>query len=128
MHCCFLYFGLGPYCWQPDLVGVTAATLSGIVVFGSMLLVTPLLVRNAIAFHAFIPAGLGAGTNLWEGIGETQRGQTEFRAVYGDDNLIEQERVQLGAPKDAPFSLYFPDGVRRDRERARQALASIVRH
>ena len=49
-------------------------------------------------------------------------------AVYGDDNLIEQERVELGASKDALFNLYFPDGVRRDRERARQALAIIVRH
>ena len=104
------------------------ASLAAAVVGAAILVISPVVLRNALAFHAFIPVGLGAGTNLWEGIGETQRGQTEFGAVYGDDNLIEQERVELGASKDALFNLYFPDGVRRDRERARKALAIIVRH
>ncbi len=103
------------------------ATLSGIVVFGSMLLVTPLLVRNAVAFHMLTPAGLGAGTNLWEGIGETDRA-LEFGAVYGDRALIEQERAALGVSPDIPFGLYFPDGVKRDRERARKAFAVIRAH
>ena len=34
----------------------------------------------------------------------------------------------MGVPAGAPFSLYYPDGVKRDRERARKALSVIVSH
>ncbi|HEV2883791.1 MAG TPA: glycosyltransferase family 39 protein [Pyrinomonadaceae bacterium] len=100
---------------------------SAVVILGAVILVAPLLVRNAIAFRAFVPTGLGMGTNLWEGIGETDRA-AEFGAVFGDQALIEQERKALGLPPEAPFTLYFPDGVRRDRERARKAMSVIARN
>jgi len=67
------------------------------------------------------------GTNLWEGIGETDRA-AEFGAVYGDQALLEQERKEMGVSSETPFGLYFPDGVRRDRQRARKALSVIVHH
>jgi 4-amino-4-deoxy-L-arabinose transferase-like glycosyltransferase len=102
--------------------------ISGALLIGMLIVVTPLLVRNAVAFHAFTPTGLGAGTNLWEGLGETERA-AEFGAVYGDRNLLEQERTQLGIPADdKSFSLYYPDGVKRDRERAQKALSIIRAH
>jgi ABC-type multidrug transport system fused ATPase/permease subunit len=97
------------------------------VVLGFLVLIMPLLVRNVVAFHILTPTGLGVGTNLWEGIGETNRA-AEFGAVYGDAALIEQERKALGVAPDAPFSLYYPDGVQRDRERARKAFAVIRSH
>lgn len=101
--------------------------LSGAVVLGTLLLVAPIMIRNAIAFRAFLPTGLGVGTNLWEGIGETERA-AEFGAVYGDANVVEQERVALNVAPGEPFGLYHPDGVRRDRERARRSLAIIKAH
>ncbi len=101
--------------------------LSGGIVLGAAILVTPLMIRNAIAFRAFIPAGLGMGTNLWEGLGETERA-AEFGAVYGDQALVEQERAAMGVLADERFGLYYPDGVRRDRERGRKALSVIARH
>jgi 4-amino-4-deoxy-L-arabinose transferase-like glycosyltransferase len=101
--------------------------LAGAVLAGALLLVSPIMIRNAVAFHAFMPTGLGVGTNLWEGIGETDRAG-EFGAVYGDANLVEQERAAMGLATDAPFGLYWPDGVRRDRERARKSLSVIVSH
>jgi hypothetical protein len=97
------------------------------VLLGAALLVAPIVVRNAIAFQAFLPTGLGLGTNLWEGIGETERA-AEFGAVYGDANLIERERAAMKLAPDAPLSLYWPDGVRRDHERTRQAFAVIIAH
>jgi hypothetical protein len=103
------------------------ARLSGALVLGAVLMVTPLVIRNAVAFHAFMPTGLGAGTNLWEGIGETQRA-AEFGAVYGDQNLLDQERKALGVSSDATFNLYYPDGVQRDRARARKAMGVIFSH
>jgi 4-amino-4-deoxy-L-arabinose transferase-like glycosyltransferase len=97
------------------------------VLLGAALLVAPIVVRNAIAFRAFLPTGLGLGTNLWEGIGETERA-AEFGAVYGDANLIERERAAMSLAPDAPLSLYWPDGVRRDRERTRRACGVIISH
>ncbi|HKE56588.1 MAG TPA: glycosyltransferase family 39 protein [Pyrinomonadaceae bacterium] len=121
-----------PVFWVAALVLVQARwrermLFSLAVVLGFVVLVTPLLIRNAVAFHVFTPTGLGAGTNLWEGIGETNRA-TEFGAVYGDAALLEQERKAVGVAAGEPFSLYYPDGVRRDRERARKAFAVISSH
>ena len=102
--------------------------LSAGVTLAATLVIAPVVVRNVIAFHAFVPTGLGAGTNLWEGIGETERGAKEFGAASNDSEVVEQERAALNVPPGAPFDLYYPDGIRRDRERTRKALAIIARH
>jgi hypothetical protein len=104
-----------------------ALRLSGIFLLGVLLLVAPVIVRNSRAFHAFVPGGMGVGTNLWEGLGETSRA-AEFGAVFGDANVIEQERAEMGLPTDAPLALYWPDGLERDRARMRKALAVIKAH
>lgn len=103
------------------------ARLSVCVLLGAACLLTPIVVRNIIAFRAFVPTGMGLGTNLWEGIGETERA-AEFGAVYGDNVLTEKERLEMGVSPDAKFNLYFPDGVARDRARARRAFAVIKAH
>jgi 4-amino-4-deoxy-L-arabinose transferase-like glycosyltransferase len=102
--------------------------LSAGLILSALLVIAPVVVRNFVTFHAFVPTGLGAGTNLWEGIGETERGSQEFGAPATDQNLVEQERAALNVPSDAPFDLYYPDGIQRDRERTRKALAIIARH
>jgi hypothetical protein len=101
--------------------------LSGIFLLGVLLLVAPVIVRNSVAFHAFVPGGMGFGTNLWEGIGETARA-AEFGAVFGDAKVIEQERAEMGLALDAPLALYWPDGLQRDRARMRKGLAVITAH
>ncbi|MDX6384461.1 MAG: hypothetical protein QOK48_2034 [Blastocatellia bacterium] len=102
--------------------------MSAAVVLAALLVIAPVVVRNAIAFHAFVPTGLGAGTNLWEGIGETERGAKEFGAAGNDREVVEQERKALHVSPDAPFDLYYPDGIQRDRERTRRAVAIIKQH
>jgi len=102
--------------------------MSAGVILSALLVIAPVVVRNTIAFHAFVPTGLGAGTNLWEGIGETQRGAKEFGASGNDREVIEQERAALNVPPDASFDLYYPDGIQRDRERTRKAIAIIKQH
>ena len=114
-----LFIGRGA--WQHRL------RLSLAIILGAAVFVTPLLIRNAIAFRAFVPTGLGMGTNLWEGIGETERA-AEFGAVIGDTNLVEQERKELGLGTDVPLTLYSPNGVERDRARTRKALRVIAAH
>ena len=102
--------------------------LSAGVTLATLLVIAPVVVRNVAAFHAFVPTGLGAGTNLWEGIGETERGAKEFGAAPNDRDLVEQERAALKAPSGTPFDLYYPDGIQRDRERTRKAIAIIRQH
>lgn len=102
--------------------------LGASVALAALLAIAPIVARNVITFHAFVPTGLGAGTNLWEGIGETERGAREFGAAPNDSDLLEQERAALNVPPGAQFDLYYPDGIRRDRERTRRALAIIGRH
>lgn len=104
------------------------ALLCASVALGALLLLAPIVVRNIITFHAFVPTGLGLGTNLWEGIGETERGAAEFGAKGNDTEVIEDERRAMNVPEGAPFNLYYPDGVRRDRERTRKSLAIIRAH
>ena len=107
--------------FRKRLVLSLALTLS------AFLLIAPIVIRNAFVFGAFVPTGLGMGANLWEGIGETERGP-EFGAVIGDQLLIEQERKEMGLPPGAPLGLYSPNGVERDRARTRKALSVIAQH
>jgi hypothetical protein len=101
--------------------------LSASLALGVLLLVMPVILRNSRAFHAFVPGGMGLGTNLWEGIGETSRG-AEFGAVFSDANVVEQERAEMGLAPDAPLVLYWPDGLERDRQRMRKSVAVIREH
>jgi hypothetical protein len=96
-------------------------------VLAAVVVVAPIMVRNSIAFQTFVPTGMGVGTNLWEGIGETGRAD-EFGAVYGDSALLQRERTEMGRTADETIGLYWPDGVQRDRERASRAIAVIESH
>jgi 4-amino-4-deoxy-L-arabinose transferase-like glycosyltransferase len=103
-------------------------TLGAAVIASALLVIAPILVRNAIVFHAFVPTGLGAGTNLLEGIGETERGGTEFGAPRSDSELLAQERATTNPAEGARFELYYPDGIQRDRARTRRAIGIIAHH
>jgi 4-amino-4-deoxy-L-arabinose transferase-like glycosyltransferase len=104
------------------------ATLAGSIIVAGLLLISPVVFRNAVTFHAFVPTGLGAGTNLLEGIGETERGAKEFGAPPNDRDVVEQERLAANASAGPSFDLYYPDGIQRDRARTRRALAIIQQH
>lgn len=98
------------------------------VAVSTLLVVSPVVIRNLIVFYPEIaPTGLNVGLNLWEGIGETKRG-AEFGAPSTDDQVIEQDRKEMGLSPEAPLALNWPDGIRRDRERGRRALAVIKAH
>jgi hypothetical protein len=123
---------LGVWCALALLLFVRASwrvtlRLSVVFTLGVLLLVVPVIVRNSRAFHAFVPGGMGFGTNLWEGLGETSRA-AEFGAVFGDANVIEQERAEIQLPPGTALELYWPDGLQRDRARMRKALSVIKAH
>jgi 4-amino-4-deoxy-L-arabinose transferase-like glycosyltransferase len=101
--------------------------LGAAVMAGTMLVIAPIVVRNYLVFPDFTPTGGTIGTNLWEGLGETELGR-QHGFLFGDDKMIEHERVKLGMPPDFPIEAQWPDGIRRDRERTRESLAFIAQH
>ena len=98
------------------------------VVFATLLVISPVVSRNLVVFYPEVaPTGLNVGWNLLAGIGETERG-AEFGAPCCDDKMIEQDRAAMNLPANAPLGLTYPDGIRRDRERGRRAIAIIKSH
>jgi hypothetical protein len=99
-----------------------------VIVLSTLLVIAPVVIRNVVVFYPQIaPTGLGIGGNLLEGIGETERG-AEFGAPCCDAQMVEQDRRALNVPNDAAVGLYFPDGIRRDRERGQRAVSIIAAH
>jgi len=125
-----LYLAVG---WGAVLLLIAKApwrrriAMSGAVVLATALVISPIVIRNYLTFPDFTPTGGTIGVNLWEGLGETELGR-QHGFLYGDDKLIEHERVQMGWPADAPFDSQWPDGIRRDKERTRESLAFIKQH
>ena len=101
--------------------------LGAAVIASVLLVVAPITIRNAIVFHEFLPTGLGAGVNLWEGLGETERGR-EAGFVFGDAAMLEKEKREMNPPTDMTVTTHYPDGIRRDRARAREALKFILKN
>lgn len=102
-------------------------SMSAAVALAATLIIAPIVVRNYVVFPDFTPLGGTVGANLWEGLGETELGrQNGF--LFGDDKMIERERVRMGLPADFPIEAMWPDGIRRERERTRESLAFIKQH
>lgn len=102
--------------------------LSGALVLSTLLVISPVVIRNLVVFYPQVaPIGLGVGWNLWAGIGETERG-AEFGAPCCDQQMIEQDRREMGRDGDPAVGLFWPDGIRRDQERGRKALEVIKAH
>lgn len=101
--------------------------MAAMVLIGTIVVIAPIVVRNYVVFPDFTPTGGTIGANLWEGLGETELGrQNGF--ILGDDKMVDRERVKLGLPADMPIDAQWPDGIRRDRERTREALSFIAQH
>jgi hypothetical protein len=102
--------------------------LAAAISVSTLLVIAPVVIRNLVVFYPEVaPTGLNVGWNFLAGIGETDRG-AEFGAPCCDAKMIEQDRIEMGLPPDAPLGLVFPDGIRRDRERGRRAFAIIKAH
>jgi hypothetical protein len=96
------------------------------VVCGTLLIVLPLTIRNAIVFHRFIPLSLGAGQTLLEGIADYDS-EGKFGIPNTDVGVMKQEAAIAGRP-DYYGTLFNPDGVERERARLTRGFAVIRSH
>jgi 4-amino-4-deoxy-L-arabinose transferase-like glycosyltransferase len=101
--------------------------MSAAILLGTAFVILPIVVRNYLTFPDFTPTGGTIGTNLWEGLGETALGK-ENGFMLGDEKMVERERIKMGLPAGAVITPQWPDGIRRDRERTREAFAFIRHH
>jgi 4-amino-4-deoxy-L-arabinose transferase-like glycosyltransferase len=101
--------------------------LGAAVVSGTLLVVSPIVLRNYLTFPDFTPTGGTIGINLWEGLGETDLGRRNG-FVFGDQKMLEIERRKMGLPEGAVVKAQWPDGIRRDKERTRESLSFIKKH
>ena len=97
------------------------------VVLGTVVTISPIVIRNYLVFPDFTPTGGTIGANLWEGLGETELGRSHGFAI-SDEAMDEQERIKMGLPADFPLEAMWPDGIKRERERTRESLAFIKQH
>ena len=125
-----LYLCVG---WAVALLALVQATwrmrlkLGAATLAATIVVISPIVIRNYIVFPDFTPTGGTIGVNLWEGLGETELGRANG-FLFGDDKLLEYERRKYGWPADMKPDLQLPDGIRRDQERTRESLAFIKQH
>ncbi|HEX7720574.1 MAG TPA: glycosyltransferase family 39 protein [Pyrinomonadaceae bacterium] len=96
------------------------------VVCGTLLIILPLTVRNAIVFRRFIPLSLGAGQTLLEGIADYDK-ESKFGIPRTDVGIMKQESEIYQRP-DYYGTLFNPDGVERERARLARGFAIIRSH
>ena len=96
------------------------------VIAGTILLVAPLTIRNAIVFHRLIPLSLGAGQTLLEGIADYDR-PMKFGIPDTDVGIMKLEADEAQRP-DYNRALFNPDGVEREHSRLSRGFAVIRAH
>jgi hypothetical protein len=111
---------------KDDLKDAPVWRYSLAIVAGTILLIAPLTIRNAIVFHRFIPISLGAGQTLLEGIADYDPQQT-FGIPSTDVEIQQQEAESFHQPKYAK-ALFDPDGIDRERARLSRGAAVIRAH
>src|ERR1041385_6695212 len=85
---------------KDDLKDAQVWRYSLVIVAGTILLIAPLTIRNAIVFHRFIPISLGAGQTLLEGIADYDPQQT-FGIPSTDVEIQQQEAESFHRPEYA---------------------------
>jgi 4-amino-4-deoxy-L-arabinose transferase-like glycosyltransferase len=114
--------GLTPFVYRRGRRWRAAVALVG----ASLLIVAPLTLRNLLVFKRFVPVSLGSGVTMLEGIADYDR-KGELGLPQTDMEVLQQE-AKIYNRQDYAGSLYNPDGIERERERAARGLAVIRAH
>jgi hypothetical protein len=108
------------------LLGQKSWRYSLAIVCGTLVIILPLTIRNAVVFHRFIPVSLGAGQTFLEGIADYD--PNGRLGVPNTDLGIMRQEAELYQRPDYYGLLFKPDGVERERARLRRGLSVIGSH
>ncbi|HYW72873.1 MAG TPA: glycosyltransferase family 39 protein, partial [Pyrinomonadaceae bacterium] len=95
-------------------------------VCGTLLVILPLTIRNAIVVHRFIPLSLGAGQTFLEGIADYDPQGT--LGIPGTDIGIMKQEAMIYQRPDYYGTLFNPDGVERERARLSRGWRVVRAH
>lgn len=93
-------------------------------VLGTVAMIAPITIRNAIVFGKFVPLSLGAGQTLLEGIADYDPAR-RFGFPETDVEIARMEAETFHRP-DYANTLFGPDGIERERLRLRQGMRVVV--
>lgn len=99
---------------------------AGVLVASSMLVLSPITLRNYIVFGHFIPISLGSGMVLTEGIAEYDL-ENRFDLSASDTGVSNGEARKSNRP-DYATGLWNVDGIERETKRTNEAIAVITTH
>jgi hypothetical protein len=102
------------------------ALLRGLILAGaSLLVVSPITMRNYLLFGELVPVSINGGITLWQGVADA--GGRQFGAAARDKMVIAEETTRSGDPRYEEWWA-APDGIQRDRDRYRRAWSVILAH
>jgi len=96
---------------------------AGALVATTIVVISPITVRNMIVFRRFIPLSIQAGLNLVEGIGDFDR-DGKLGMPRSDREARFKDAEWHGRP-DYAATLWKPDGIARDRARFDRGISVI---
>ena len=118
----FFVAALIPFLFEPGQRMRYALALIG----ATILVIAPITIRNVIVFHHFIPLTVGAGHNLLVGMADYDE-NGRFKLPKSDGDEMEME-VEMHQRPDYAYSLFAPDGIKRERDRLARGLTIIRSH
>lgn len=99
-----------------------ALLLSSLAALVSLLVVSPITLRNWLVFGEFVPVSINGGITLWQGVADA--GGREYGARVWDKQVMAEEAERYGRPDYLQWWAE-PDGIIRDRDRYRRATEVI---
>jgi hypothetical protein len=99
------------------------AKMAFILLVSTVVVVSPLTIRNLIVFHRFIPLSIQAGLSLVEGIGDYDK--EGALGMPRSDREARQKDAEWNDRPDYAASLWVPDGVDRDHVRLKRGLEVV---
>jgi hypothetical protein len=92
----------------------------------TLLVISPITIRNWVVYHRFIPLALPAGVNLVQGLAEFDK-EGRFGMPLSDPEVLQKD-VEWNNRPDYGGHMWTPDGIERDHTRFNRGLAVIRAH
>ena len=99
---------------------------STLLVAASVIVISPITIRNWVVYHRLIPIALPAGVNLVQGIAEFDK-EGRFGMPLSDPDVLTRD-VEWNNRPDYGGHMWTPDGIERDRVRFARGLDVIRTH
>jgi hypothetical protein len=96
---------------------------SAALVAAMIIVISPITLRNWVAYHRFVPLSLGAGITMAEGIAEYD-GEGRF-GMPATDEIVKYKDAEWHNRPDYVRNIWTPDGIERDRARFSRSLSVI---